>query len=392
MKVNKISPASGTGITLGDSGDTFTVPSGVTLSGAGTSLTALNATQLTSGTLPMARLSGTLPALNGSALTALNATQATSGTLPDARFPATLPAASGVNLTALNATQLTSGTLPDARFPATLPAVSGANLTGISTVATSFIGGLNTSNASDSAHDVTVAVGSARDYTDTATMTLASAITKRIDATWAVGTNNGGLDTGSPAAHTGYGIYLIRRTDTGVVDVLFSTDMSAAGGSVTMPTSYTQKRLIGWVRTDQSSNIIGYIQSGDMFRLLAVMPAEVDDASITNDTYETATLTVPPLSSAGIYGSRQNVNDSSGNCQLSIKTKGSVETISTGTDHWWSGLDTATSSHPQRFVGNTGWVFTNADKQIEYAANEEAGTTTVVIVLHSCFLHTRSNP
>ena len=38
----------------------------------------------------------------------------------------------GVGLTALNATQLTSGTMPDARFPATLPAISGANLTGIS--------------------------------------------------------------------------------------------------------------------------------------------------------------------------------------------------------------------------------------------------------------------
>jgi len=35
-------------------------------------------------------------------------------------------------LTALNAANLSSGTLPDARFPATLPAVSGANLTGIS--------------------------------------------------------------------------------------------------------------------------------------------------------------------------------------------------------------------------------------------------------------------
>ena len=37
----------------------------------------------------------------------------------------------GSGLTALNATQLTSGTIPDARFPATLPAISGANLTGI---------------------------------------------------------------------------------------------------------------------------------------------------------------------------------------------------------------------------------------------------------------------
>ena len=36
-----------------------------------------------------------------------------------------------VDLTALSASNLTSGTIPDARFPATLPAVSGANLTGI---------------------------------------------------------------------------------------------------------------------------------------------------------------------------------------------------------------------------------------------------------------------
>jgi hypothetical protein len=38
---------------------------------------------------------------------------------------------SGASLTALNASNLDSGTIPDARFPATLPAVSGVNLTGI---------------------------------------------------------------------------------------------------------------------------------------------------------------------------------------------------------------------------------------------------------------------
>ena len=38
-----------------------------------------------------------------------------------------------VDLTALSASNLTSGTIPDARFPATLPAVNGANLTGINT-------------------------------------------------------------------------------------------------------------------------------------------------------------------------------------------------------------------------------------------------------------------
>ena len=41
---------------------------------------------------------------------------------------------SGANLTALNASNLGSGTVPDARFPATLPAVSGASLTGLTGV------------------------------------------------------------------------------------------------------------------------------------------------------------------------------------------------------------------------------------------------------------------
>jgi len=86
------------------------------LSGSGASLTALNATQLTSGTIPDARFPSTLPAASGANLTALNATNLASGTLPDARFPATLPAASGANLTALNATNLASGTVATARL------------------------------------------------------------------------------------------------------------------------------------------------------------------------------------------------------------------------------------------------------------------------------------
>ena len=36
IKANKISPATGTAFTLGDSGDTFTIPSGVTLTNSGT--------------------------------------------------------------------------------------------------------------------------------------------------------------------------------------------------------------------------------------------------------------------------------------------------------------------------------------------------------------------
>ena len=71
-------------------------------------------------------------------LTALSATNLTSGTVPDARFPATLPAASAANLTSIPAGNLT-GTVADARISAltaskltgALPAISAANLTSI---------------------------------------------------------------------------------------------------------------------------------------------------------------------------------------------------------------------------------------------------------------------
>ena len=38
VKVNKISPRSGTDVTLGDSGDTFTIPSGATINNQGTAV------------------------------------------------------------------------------------------------------------------------------------------------------------------------------------------------------------------------------------------------------------------------------------------------------------------------------------------------------------------
>jgi len=54
-------------------------------------------------------------AITDAKISAVAATKLT-GTVADARFPSTLPAASGVNLTALNATNLASGTVPTARL------------------------------------------------------------------------------------------------------------------------------------------------------------------------------------------------------------------------------------------------------------------------------------
>ena len=90
------------------------------------SVSSLNASNLLSGTVPIARIgSGTknnTTFLRGDNtfqvidLTALSASNLTSGTVPDARFPSTLPAISGANLTNLDASDLASGTIPIARI------------------------------------------------------------------------------------------------------------------------------------------------------------------------------------------------------------------------------------------------------------------------------------
>jgi len=90
---------------------------------------ALNADNLSSGTVPDARFPATLPAISGANLTNLDASDLASGTIPDARFPATLPALNGSALTDLNASNLASGTVPNARLDAQLQDVAGLAVT-----------------------------------------------------------------------------------------------------------------------------------------------------------------------------------------------------------------------------------------------------------------------
>lgn len=67
-----------------------------------------------------------------------------------------------------------------------------------------------------------------------------------------------GLDSGSVAANTWYGIYVIFAPSTELVAGLISTSLS----SPTMPATYTVKRLVGAVRTDSSGHFRQFIQSG----------------------------------------------------------------------------------------------------------------------------------
>lgn len=153
-----------------------------------------------------------------------------------------------------------------------------------SSVLRSYLAGCTLSTAGGSG-TMSIAAGSCADTTNAASMVLA-AIAKTT-AGWAVGTANGGLDTGSIANSTWYSFYVIKRVDTGVVDVIFSTSASTP----TLPANYTLFRRIGSGKTDGSAHWIAFIQDGDYVR----WSASVLDVNTTNpgNSAISSTLTVP---------------------------------------------------------------------------------------------------
>lgn len=148
------------------------------------------------------------------------------------------------------------------------------------------ISGLTLSNnGTDAVNDIDIAAGQAASDDSTYMLNLASGITKQLDAAWAVGTNAGGLDTGT-IGNNWYHVFLIARSDTGVVDVLYSLSAS----SPTMPTNYDKKRRIGSIRR-AGATIVAFTQNVNEFLWNA---AVVDvDAANPGTAAVTRTLTVP---------------------------------------------------------------------------------------------------
>jgi hypothetical protein len=114
-----------------------------------------------------------------------------------------------------------------------------------------------------------------------------SALTKKLNANWVAGTNQGGLDTGSKANSTWYHCYGIYNPTTLTSDFLFST---GATTPTTLPSGYTKFKRVGSVKTNGSGNIIGFLQSGFYFFLKSPV-LEFSDSSTT--TAALVTLTTP---------------------------------------------------------------------------------------------------
>ncbi len=177
---------------------------------------------------------------------------------------------------------LEDGAVTDPKLEAT--AVASGLVTG-------FLTGCNISNAADADHDISFASGAARDSDDSITMTPNSAIVKRIDGVWALGTGNGGLaSTASPLAiTTWYHCFFLSNVDGTVIDAGFDTSLTATG--LLSDSGLVIYRRVGSVLTDASENILAFVQQGDNF-FWDIMPSNWAQTGGGNSRH-IATVTTP---------------------------------------------------------------------------------------------------
>ena len=220
------------------------------------------------------------------------------------------------------------------------------------------IAGLTLSTAGSSS-TFSVAAGQAADSANAVLMELAASLSKTTSS-WAVGTGNGALDTGTIANNTWYHAWLIRRPDTGVVDALASTSAS----SPTMPANYTQKRRIGSLRTNGSAQWVLFVQTEDYFE----WDAAVMDVSVSNPgtSAVTRTLTVPTgvVVEAHFNGGAYNGSSTVTGCLFSALSKSDQTPSETTTPLWNSGALNASTGSASRSSYVTHRIYTNTSAQV----------------------------
>lgn len=176
---------------------------------------------------------------------------------------------------------------------AMLRATSGAT-TGVEWGAPAgYLWGLTLSNnGSDATNDIDIAIGeaasSSTSHSSRVILTLNSALTKRLDASWAAGTNQGGRTSSKSLANGVWHVCLIRVAN--VEDVGFDT--SATCSNLVTDHSATHVRRIGSVLRE-SSSIVAFTQDGDTFlRSTAVLDASAGNATNPGTGAVTRTLSV----------------------------------------------------------------------------------------------------
>jgi len=139
--------------------------------------------------------------------------------------------------------------------------------------------------------------------------TLINNLTKRLDANWVAGTNQGGLDIGTKQANTWYYGYAIYNPTTNVADIIFSGSPTTP----TLPSGFTKKRRIkgAFFLTNSSSNIRGFTYFAEGGQYIWGSPITVSTTQNTSGT-SIVNVVVPYIYGIVAYVQVQGVNDITG--------------------------------------------------------------------------------
>lgn len=127
-----------------------------------------------------------------------------------------------------------------------------------------FFSGFQLANGTDATNDINIGVGKCRNSDDTEDIILAGALVKQLDVAWAVGTNAGMRASGAAIADAWYHIFVIKRPDTGVVDIAADTSATGANIAANTDAAYTKIRLISSILRE-SGAIRAFYNYGNRF-------------------------------------------------------------------------------------------------------------------------------
>jgi hypothetical protein len=231
-----------------------------------------------------------------------------------------------------------------------------------------YISGLiATNNVTDPDHDLDISVGHCRNAANTADVVLSVAMTKRFDAAFVAGTNQGALGTAVSIPTSGtLHVFAITNNTTGDVDFLGDTSVTGAN----VPAGYTVQRRISSYRTDSSANFIAVkpieIGGGSVYVAYDVQRAgDIADTSVSSVARETYSITVPTGIKVLAKFTAQLLNpDSSGGLKFfDLATSDAAVPIDSGTVSLGGAVSSGAAITGVRYAGEFE-VMTNTSGQI----------------------------
>lgn len=207
-------------------------------------------------------------------------------------------------------------------------------------------------NTTDSNNDIDFTVGNAISQDGSTQILLSSALTKRLDATWVAGNNNGGLFSGTKGNNTTYHCFVIRNSISGAVDCGFSVNLDASD----IPSGYDSYKRVGSILTDGSGNIRQFTATAINGGIEMRNP-QILETSSASTSYTNIAVTVPVNINVGVYLEQicDDINSPSGQ-----KANGQLKSLYDGVVY--NGDGTQGSS-----LGvNRDLIWTNASAQVQH--------------------------